>query len=289
MSELRESILSLGIPHEETAIAVHGVLGADSALLAHAGDLPKFSAEFPGWIKSTVLNSENPLFEIYANAVTDALGEPPETGIEELLRLLLVRPRTEPELARITRRKELDDDLERLTAAGLVRLDPNPLQPERPFLTLVSRPVRFYYGVMERYLPQWRRGYLRDRLWAWNRARFRRYTCRPEFTALAREWALGDPRTETTTRILVPDPEYRQMRTLELAAWDAEGGLVALGTIRWGLRMRERQLKRMRYIKRLLGDPPARLYCVASRVEQAIAADPDPDLFRVGPAHLLRR
>lgn len=288
MSALRQSIRSLGIPHPETAIAAHSVIGSDPAVRSAVGDLPQFSDAFPAWIKSTVLNGKGPLFEQFANAVAIALGERPEAETESLLRLLTSRPRTEPDIARVTKRGDVSGELERLAEAGLVRADPNPLEPELPFWTMDHRPARFYYAVMERYLPQWRRGYIADRLWGWTRARFRRYCCRPEFTALAREWALGDPRTVTTTRILVPDPEYRRMRALELAAWDERGGLVAIGTVRWGLRMRERQLKRLRYVKRLLGDPPVHLYCVASKVDPLIAADPDPDLFRVGPAHLLR-
>lgn len=288
MSALRQSIRSLGIPHPETAIAAHSAIGSDPAVLAHTGDLPQTPDAFPAWIKSTVLNGKGPLFERFENAVPIALGEKPEEETERLLRLLAVRPRTVPEIARITKREDFAGELERLAEAGLARTDPNPLEPELPFWTMGHRPARFYYAVMERYLPQWRRGYIADRLWGWTRARFRRYCCRPEFVSLAREWALGDPRTATTTRILVPDPEYRQMRTLELAAWDEQGGLVAIGTVRWGLRMRERQLKRLRYIKRLLGDPPVRLYCIAPRVDPAIAADPDPNLFRVGPELLLR-
>jgi hypothetical protein len=87
----------------------------------------------------------------------------------------------------------------------------------------------------------------------------------------------------------VPDPRFRQMRTLELAVWGPQGEPIALGTVRWRFRMVERQLKRLRYVKRLLGDPAVRLYCVAPRVDAAIAADPDPDLFVISPAKLLRR
>ncbi|GAB4006573.1 hypothetical protein GCM10029992_57750 [Glycomyces albus] len=193
MSALRQSIRSLGIPHPETAIAAHSVIGSDPAVLAHAGELPQFSDGFPAWLKSTVLNGKGPLFEQYENAVSTALGKKPDEETEGLLRLLTVRPRTEPELVRITKREEVAGELERLAEAGLARTDPNPLEPELPFWTLDHRPARFYYAVMERYLPQWRRGYIADRLWGWTRARFRRYCCRPEFTALAREWALGDP------------------------------------------------------------------------------------------------
>jgi hypothetical protein len=120
-------------------------------------------------------------------------------------------------------------------------------------------------------------------------ARWDRYVCRPEFHRLAREWALNDPAVAATTRITVPDPKFKQLRTLELAAWGEDGGLVALGTVRWKFKMVERQLKRLRYVKRLLDDPKARLYCIAPRFEEAITADPDPDLFAIGPAQLLRR
>lgn len=288
MSALRQSIRSLGIPHPETAIAVHCLIGTDPALLAHAGDLPRQSQQFPPWIKSTLLNGKNPLFDLAENAAATALGAGPDEETENLLRLLTHRPRTEEDIAHVLKRDDFLPELERFAEAGLARIDPNPLEPDLPFWTMDHRLVRFYYAVMERYLPQWRRGYLADKLWGWMRARYRRYCCRPEFTRLAREWSLGDPRAETATRIVVPDPEHQKMRTLELASWDAKGELVALGTVRWGLRMRERQLSRLRYVKRLLGDPPVHLYCIASRVETGIAEDPDPNLFRVGPAHLLR-
>ncbi|NUQ88785.1 MAG: hypothetical protein HOQ43_10035, partial [Glycomyces artemisiae] len=78
-----------------------------------------------------------------------------------------------------------------------------------------------------------------------------------------------------------------QMRTLELATWDEKGEALALGTVRWRFRMVERQLKRLRYVKRLLGDPPVHLYCVASRFEPVIAGDEDPGLSVVTSPALL--
>ncbi len=151
------------------------------------------------------------------------------------------------------------------------------------------RLARFHYAMVAPHLSRWQRGYITDKLWRMTHARWDRYVCRPEFQRLAREWALGDPAAAATTRITVPDPRFRQLRTLELAAWNEQGEPVALGTVRWKFKMVERQLKRLRYVKRLLGDPKVRLYCIAPRFENAITADPDPDLFAVRPAQLLRR
>jgi hypothetical protein len=184
---------------------------------------------------------------------------------------------------------DLDVLLPRLADAGLIRADPNPLEPDAPYWTMEHRLARFHYALLVPHLARWRRGYITDRLWSMTRARFDRYVCRPEFNRLAREWALNDPAAATTTRVTVPDPRFRQLRTLELAAWDADGAPIALGTLRWRFRMVELQLKRLRYGKRLLGDPPVRLYVVAPRVDAAIAADLDPNLFVIAPAHLLRR
>lgn len=291
MNELRESILAAGVPDPEAAVAVHALLGSDPALLAQAGDLPRDRAAVPDWVKANFLHPDGPFLERFAGGTAAALGEAPDERVDKLLATAVVRPRTRYDLRAQTGLSEADLDalLPVLESAGLLRADPNPLEPDDPFWTIDDRFARFHYAMLHQHLPRWRRGYITEKLWRMTKARFDRYVCRPEFNRLAREWALNDPAAAATTRVVVPDPRFRQLRSLELAAWDEQGGIVALGTVRWRFQMVERQLKRLRYVKRLLGDPPARLYCVASRVDQAIAADPDPDLFVIGPAQLLRR
>lgn len=290
MSELRESVNALRVGDAEAAIGVHALLGPDPELIALAGELPHSFKTLPDFVKSTFLNAEHPLFDLAEHAVRNRLGEAPDERIEKLLQLLTARPRVLEELRAMSGYDTADIEaiLERLQGTGLVRPDPNPLEPDNPFWTIEDRLARFYYAMMEPHLARWRRGLITDKLWRTTHARFDRYVCRAEYARLAREWALGAPDAATTTRAVVPDPRFRQLRTVEVAAWDSRGALTALGTIRWGLIMRERQLKRLRYVRRLLGDPPARLYCIAPRVEPTIANDPAPDLFRVGPAHLLK-
>ncbi|GAA2132215.1 hypothetical protein [Glycomyces algeriensis] len=291
MNELRESILSVGVADPETAVSVHALLGSDPDLLALAGDLPQRRSAVDAWVKTMFLRPEGPFLEIAASAVEDALGEAPDKAVDETLAAITTRPRTPYDLRAVTGLAEADLDvlLPHLEAAGLVRADANPLDPEAPFWTMDHRFARFHYAMLAEHLPRWRRGYITDKLWRMTHARYDRYVCRPEFHRLAREWALNDPAAAQTTRVTVPDPRFRQLRTIELAAWNAAGEPIALGTIRWKFQMVERQLKRLRYVKRLLGDPKARLYCIAPRVEAAITADPDPDLFVIGPAQLLRR
>jgi hypothetical protein len=291
MNELRDSMLSLGVADPETAVAIHALLGADPALVARAGELPQRRDDMDDWVKATFLRPESPFLEAAASAVADALGEAPDDAVDGVLGHLTVRPRTPYDLRSLTGLSEADLDvmLPRLAEAGLVRADPNPLEPDAPFWTVEHRLARFHYALVAQHLARWRRGYITDRLWRMTHARFDRYVCRPEFTRLAREWALNDPAAAATTRMTVPDPRFRQMRTLELAVWDEQGEPIALGTVRWRFRMVERQLKRLRYVKRLLGDPAVRLYCVAPRVDAAIAADADPGLFLISPAQLLRR
>lgn len=290
MNELRKSVKALGVADAEAAISVHAVLGADAALLAHAGELPSTRAGVPDWVKSTLLNAENPLFGLSEHAVAARLGEEPDETVHKVLRLLTARPRAVDDLAAMSGLPEADLEplLERLAAAGLVGTEPDPLRPEHPFWVVEDRLARFYYAILGEHLPRWRRGLITDKLWRMTHARFDRYVCRAEFLRLAREWALGDPAAERATRIVVPDPRHKQLRTLEVAVWDAAGELVALGTVRWAFRMRHQQLQRLKYVRRLLGDPPARLYCIAPGVDAGIAADEDPDVFRIGPAHLLR-
>ncbi|GAB3223847.1 hypothetical protein GCM10027447_11990 [Glycomyces halotolerans] len=289
MSGLRDSVRALGIDDPETAIAVHALVGSDPALLAHAGTLPGSLKEVPDWVQSTFLNADNPLFDLAEHAVERALGGEADERTDKILSMVAVRPRTVADLEATTGFDGLDGIFATLEQAGLVRVEPNPLEPEHPFWTMKDRLARFYYAMMVEHLPRWRRGYITDRLWRMTHARFDRYVCRAEYARVAREWALDDPEAERTTRIVVPDPRFRQLRTLEVAAWRADGSLAALGTIRWMFRMRHRQLQRLRHVRRLLGDPPSRLYCIAPRVEPAIAADDAPDVFRIGPAHLLRR
>ncbi|MDN3238425.1 hypothetical protein [Glycomyces tritici] len=291
MNELRESILSVGVADPETAVSVHALLGSDPALLAQAGDLPQSRHAVDAWVKTTFLRPESPFLETMAGAVEAVLGEAPDKPQDDVLAAITTRPRTPYDLRATTGLGEADLDavLQGLAAAGLIRADPNPLDPDAPFWTMDHRFVRFHYAMVAPHLARWRRGYITDRLWRMTHARFDRYVCRPEFHRLAREWALNDPAAAQTTRLTVPDPRFRQLRTIELAAWSETGEPIALGTIRWKFQMVERQLKRLRYVKRLLGDPKARLYCIASRVEAAITDDPDPDLFVIGPAQLLRR
>ena len=290
MSELRASIKSLGIDDPESAISVHALIGGDAGLREQAGELPASMDAVPAWVQSTFLNAEHPFFSLTEHAVTEKLGEEPGEAEDKVLGLISRRPRTIDDLKHLSHLDfdELEPVLERLEKAGLIGTEPNPLEPERPFWLMRDRFARFYHAMLKEHLPRWRRGYITDKLWRMNHAKFDRYVCRPEFARLARDWALDDPAAATTTRVVVPDARHRHMRTVEVAAWDAEGGLIALGTIRWGLRMRERQLRRLRYIRRLLGDPPTRLYCIAPKVEPAIADDPDPDLYRIGPGLLLK-
>ncbi|WP_030159061.1 hypothetical protein [Glycomyces sp. NRRL B-16210] len=291
MNELRDSILSLGVADPETAVAVHAALGSDPALVARAGKLPQRLGDIDTWVKDAFLRPDSPFLEAAASAVADALGEEPDENVDKILRDLTIRPRTVYDLRLTTAlpEAEIEAILPVLAEAGLVRAELNPLDPDNPFWTFENRLARFAGAMLGEHLPRWRRGYITDRLWRMTRARFDRYVCRPEFNRLAREWALGDPAAAASTRIVVPDPRFRQMRTLELAVWDADGGAIALGTVRWKFRMVERQLKRLRHVKRLLGDPDARLYCVAPRFESGFDADADPNLFLIGPAQLLRR
>jgi hypothetical protein len=291
MNELRESILSVGVADPETAVSVHATLGADPALLAQAGDLPQTRQDADTWVKAKFLRPEGPFLEVAANAVAGVLGEAPDKPTDDVLAAITTRPRTPYDLRAVTGLSEADLDvlLPHLEEAGLIRAEVNPLEPDAPFWTMEHRLARFHYAMLAMHLARWRRGYITDKLWRMTHARWDRYVCRPEFHRLAREWALNDPAAAQTTRLTVPDPRFRQLRTIELAAWSETGEPIALGTIRWKFQMVERQLKRLRYVRRLLGDPKTRLYCVAPRVEAAIAADPDPDLFVISPAQLLRR
>jgi hypothetical protein len=287
MNELRESIRSLGIADPETAVAVHAVAGSDPALLGP--ELPQGFDGVADWLMTGYLTPGSPHLERAAARTAELLGEEPDEAADAVLALVVVRPRTRYDLRAGTRLGEDDIDavLPRLEAAGLISPAANPLDPDNPFWTFTDRLARFHYAVLRPHLPRWRRGYISEKLWRMNRARFDRYVARPEFLNLAREWTADASGAATTTRITVPDPRYRQMRTLELSAWDAKGELAALGTVRWRFKMVERQLKRLRYVKRLLGDPDVPLYCVASRFEPEITGDPDPGLRAVTPSELL--
>ncbi|THV34641.1 hypothetical protein [Glycomyces buryatensis] len=290
MSTLRESVLSLDVGDPEVAIAVHALLGDDPELLSQASEPPRSYGSLGPWVKANFLSADGPFFGLAEHAPQAALGDAFDERVDRLLRLLVIRPRMEADLKALSRIEDADLEpiLTVLTEAGVVRADVNPLEPDAPFWTLDHRLVRFHYAMMTEHLERWRRGYITDKLWRMTSARFNRYVCRPEFTKLAREWALGDPAAAETTRIVVPDPRFRQLRTLEVAAWSEKGELVALGTVRWGITMREKQLQRMRHVRRLLDAESVRMYCIAPRVDPAIAADEAPELFRVGPAHLLR-
>ncbi|RRS01895.1 hypothetical protein [Glycomyces terrestris] len=289
MNELRESIRSLGIAEPETAVAVHAVTGADPALLPADGRLPQRFDDLGAWLRAEFLDPGSPHFETHAGRAAALLGEEPDEDADAVLALAVLRPRTLYDMRAGTRLSEdaLAAVLPRLEAAGLLTPAPNPLAPDDPFWTFTDRLARFHYAVVRPQLPRWRRGYITDKLWTINRARFDRYVARPEFLDLAREHVLADTGAASVTRITVPDPRYRQLRTLELAAWDDKGAPIALGTARWRFKMVERQLKRLRYVKRLLGDPDVRLYCVASRFEPGITGDPDPALRVVDAARVL--
>ncbi|THV28416.1 hypothetical protein [Glycomyces paridis] len=290
MNELRDSILSLGVADPETAVAIHAALGGDPADVSRAGALPQRLDDMDEWVKDNFLKPDSPFFEAAASAVADALGEAPDDAVDKILADVNIRPRTVHDLRLSTGLAEADLDaiLPGLAEAGLLRAETNPLDLDHPFWTMNSRLARFSYAMIDEHLPRWRRGYITDTLWRMTRARYDRYVSRPEFQRLAREWALNDPAAIATTRITVPDPRFRQMRTLELAVWGEEDRLLALGTVRWKFKMVERQLKRLRHVQRLLGDPPSRLYCIAPRFEAAIAGDPDPRQFAITPAQLLR-
>lgn len=292
MNELQASLLAVGVPDVEAAVAIHALLGSDPALLAEAGDLPQRLTLVDPWVKSTFLHPDGPFLERAATAVADALGEAPTANLDAILNQITVRPRTVADLRMTTglETAEIAAILPDLAEAGLIRPDTNPLDFDNPFWTMDHRFARFAYAMFaDGHLQRWRRGYITDKLWQMTHARFDRYVCRPEFNRLAREWALGDPAAAASTRIVVPDPRFKQLRTIEIAVWNAAGDPIAFGTVRWKFKMVLNQYKRLRHVRRLLGDPPTRLYCVAPRVEDALAAETDPDLYLIGPQKLLPR
>jgi hypothetical protein len=219
--------------------------------------------------------------------VATALGEAPDERTAKMLRLMTVRARSAEEIAGLSDTSEADtaEALERFTEAGLVEGLPDALHPERPGWRIVDRGARFYFAMLEDHLERWRRGRITDLLWRRTHARFDRYVCRAEFAALCRAWT-AEAHGLPAARVLVPDPRYHQLRTLEVAAW-REKEPVALGTIRWRFIMRHKQVRRLRYIRSLLGDPEVAMYCFASRFDPAFAEDPETDVTLVTPDALL--
>ncbi|QSB04225.1 hypothetical protein [Natronoglycomyces albus] len=293
-----------GLTDPRAAVAVHGCLGGDSQLAAAVPYFPKTYSEVDDWVKSTLLDGKSPIFESLSGVVEETLGGQPSEELDRMLWLLVSGPRNLSQLAKITKLGPTGttEAMRPFVDAGMITAVRDPLDPDTDLWRISDRRLRFYYSLLSGHVGYWKRGRMHDLLWRRLHARFNRYIVRGEAADIARQWGtspagaarLGIEAT-TAARLLVPDYEARRLRASEFSLWSGEdpARLLALGTLRWGLMMRNGQLARLRMLQHLLiqqgvpGADQATLVCIGTHFESGIANTPETEKFhRIGPDDL---
>lgn len=275
-----------GITDPRTAIAVYACLGDNPELLEHAGELPKTIKDVEEWAKSTILSSQNPMFDYFATVPEEVLGQEPSKGLNMVLWMMVSKFRNMHQLSRLSSSREgIREELQPFIDAGMISSYTDPLNPENELFGITSRRLRFHYAMMSGHVGYWRRGRMHHILWRRLHARFDRYVVRNEAAHAVRRWAqspAGAGRlgfdVPYAQRLLVPDPEAQKFRTSEFSLWDGteNATLLGLGTLRWGLTMRYGQAARLRKLQLLLaengvkGADDAPLYCIGTTFERGV-------------------
>jgi AAA+ ATPase superfamily predicted ATPase len=256
-----------GIADRRLAALMYFVLGGTPAYrtvyLSHAK--PPQPSTFDAWIADHVLNPASPLFR----EVRALLSEEPnirDTGLyHTVLAAVAEGNATRGGIAnRIGRKSEdISHHLNVLQDAGLLVAEPDAFRANRTQYRITEPLVRFYHAIMR---PQWTqlervRPGRTEQIWAASHSRFHSNVAGPVFEYLCRLWSEDMASEETfgapVVRALsgtVYDARGRQSYDVDVAAFDADRKLVAIGEVKWGDVMGMGHLDRLEAIAAVLAE-----------------------------------
>ncbi len=246
------------------AVRLHAIVGGTPAYRREysRGDAPSGLDDFDDWVSRTVLNPASPLFK----EARYLLAEEPDLRDKALYHSVLAAVAdgnsTRGGIARYVGRRDdaLHHPLTVLEDAGFLRREPNAFRPARSSFRITEPLVTFYHAIMR---PQWARLERPGNavaVWRDVQPRFASAVLGPHFKTLCRAWTTETGHGEfgavpsVVGRGVVNDPERRRTYEIDVAAYSADGRLIAIGEAKWGTVLGVDHLERLRRVRRLLTD-----------------------------------
>jgi AAA+ ATPase superfamily predicted ATPase len=254
-----------GISDPRLAALVYFVVGGTPAYRTEylRGAAPARLDEFDDWVIEHVLNPASPLFR----EVRALLSEEPalrDTGLyHTVLAAVAEGNASRGGIANRIERKAADisHHLTVLEDAGLLVPEPDAFRSNRSEYRITEPLVRFYHAIMRPYWTQLER--VRpgrtEQIWAASRTRFRSNVAGPTFERMCRLWSEDMASPDTLGGIagkalsgVVYDKQTRAGHDVDVAVFDPERTLLAIGEAKWGDTMGTGHLNRMEKVAGLL-------------------------------------
>jgi AAA+ ATPase superfamily predicted ATPase len=257
-----------GIEDPLLAVKVFSIVGGTPAYRREyvQDDAPTGPDDFDAWVVRAVLNPARPLFR----EARYLLAEDPDLRDVALYHSVLAAVAegnaSRGGIAGYIGRKatDLQHPLTVLEDAGLLLREPDPLRSGRSNYRITEPLITFYQAVMR---PAWtaleqRRG---ADVWRRSQRRYAGTVLGPRFEEIVRQWAvrfadlgaLGGIVAEACAAT-VTDPSTRTSHELDLVALgepplgDGPRPLLAIGEVKWGRRLGQADLERLRRVRELL-------------------------------------
>lgn len=303
-----------GIDDPLLAVKVFAIVGGTPAYRREyvQDDAPTGPDDFDAWVVRAVLNPARPLFR----EARYLLAEDPDLRDAALYHSVLAAVAegnaSRGGIAGYIGRKanDLQHPLTVLEDAGLLFREPDPLRSGRSSYRITEPLITFYQAVMR---PAWtaleqRRG---ADVWRRSQRRYASAVLGPRFEEIVRQWTVRFAAPESVGGVVaeasaatVTDPSSRTSHELDLVALgepplgDGRRPILAIGEVKWGRRLGQADLERLRRVRDLLIRRPGfdtsetRLLLASAEgfTEELVRAAPaEPDVLLVDAATLYAR
>ena len=262
----REAAQFWGADDPRLAAMLHAVAGGTPAYRREfvRDDVPKSLRDFDPWVRRAVLSSHMPLFREARYLLAEEADIRDTALYHSVLAAIAEGNSTRGRIANYIGRRSTDisHPLTVLEDAGLVRREPDAFRSGRVTYRITEPLITFYQAVMR---PAWHRLELgqASAVWADSRARFGSQVVGPHFETLCRQHALlygadvfGSTPGAVAAGVAV-DPVNRSRLDLDVVVFaPAVPGepqrIIALGEAKWGERLGELHLARLRRARDVL-------------------------------------
>ena len=262
----REAAQFWGADDPRLATMLHAVVGGTPAYRREfvRDDVPKSLRDFDPWVRRAVLSSHMPLFREARYLLAEEADIRDTALYHSVLAAIAEGNSTRGRIANYIGRRSTDisHPLTVLEDAGLVLREPDAFRSGRVTYRITEPLITFYQAVMR---PAWHRLELgqASAVWADSRARFAAQVVGPHFETLCRQHALlygadvfGSTPGAVAAGVAV-DPVNRSRLDLDVVVFaPAVPGepqrIIALGEAKWGERLGELHLARLRRARDVL-------------------------------------